>query len=778
MLKHFILVAWRNIKRKKMLSFIQLLCLSIGLAAFLLVARYIQYENNWDKFNDNFENIYRVQSYQKSNRLDEWSQTPVPVAQYLKENIPSVQNSIVLGNIWNEYLATPSGSLFFEKEGFFAGSDVFKVFSFELLKGDKNTALDTRNSIVLSESMAKRYFLGEDAMGKIILDAQKHELVVTGIMKDIPEQSYINASYFRSNQNHLKDQKDNWGRYNLNVYVLLKPNCNAQKVSSDIKYVINEHQTNANRVMYLRPLAKLHLKQDALDERGSIVYLFTFMGITTLLLACVSFMNLSTSFSTLRSVEIGVRKTAGSGKSYIRLQFITEAVVISIFALLLAILIAQLMLPLFNSVVDRNIKLALFQSWQFPSFLLLTVIVTGIISGIYPAFIVSSFNPVKVLKGKVQHRKGRVTLLQSMVYLQFLLSVVLITTSLWMYRQVSYMQEKDLGFDKAQLVRCTLPSNNNLITYRFLREQILANPHIENMAASINSPLHASWGCHIVPEGGDPAYPVFGRWNEACPNYLKTMGLELSMGRNFHEDIPEKQTCLINEAAVRAFGWSDPIGKRVKMWQEYTVVGVLKDFISDDVHNPILPYVLLPRKVNLQASNDLTFRLHASAPNSSVKHINHILKSNFTDVLFEVNDYDINNNDIALKIWQGAKSTFGFFAVMAMLIAGFGLFGLVVFASQRRMKEIGIRKVQGAKTGEILPLIVRRFLVLILAANLIVYPVAKVVEQSTPGQFKYQFSITDILIVLVISVLITVIASAYQTIKTSLLNPVEALRYE
>ncbi|MCL3781010.1 FtsX-like permease family protein [Prolixibacteraceae bacterium JC049] len=778
MLKHFILIAWRNIKRKKMLSFIQLLCLSVGLAAFILVARYVQYEKNWDKFNENFENIYRVHSYQKSDRTDEWSQTPVPVAQYLKENIPSVDEAIVLGNIWNEYLGTLDGDLYFEREGYWASSKVFSVFSFQLLKGDKQNVLEAPNAIVLSESLAQKYFPGEDAMGKILLDNRKKELVVTGIMADVPEQSYINASYFRSNKSLLVAQKDNWTRCNLHIYALLKPNTSADIVSDKIKDLINQHDVNANKVMYLRPLAKLHLKQDARDERGVIVYFYSFLGITILLLSCVSFMNLSTSFSTLRSIEIGVRKAAGSGKNYIRIQFITEAIVISLLALLLGLFIARLILPVFNSVVNRDISLDLFGSWQFPVFLLSAVLVTGFLAGTYPAFVVASFNPVKVLKGKVQHKKGRVTCLQGMVYLQFVLSVLLITTSLWMYRQVSHMQSMDLGFDKNRLVRCSVPGNSNKITYNFLREQILANPGVEEMAASINSPLHSSWGCHVVPEGGDPANAVFGRWNRACPDYLKTMGLKLAMGRNFSEEFSDEQSCLINETAVRAYGWKNPIGKRVKMGKEYTVVGVLKDFNADDVHNPILPYLLLKGDVNFQYSNDLTFRIHPETQKSSMTHIKAILNNAFHDVLFEVYDYDTNNNDISISLWTNIKDTFALFAMMSILIAAFGLFGLVVFASQRRMKEIGIRKVQGAKMTEVLPLIVRQFLLLVLGANLLVYPMAKIIENITPGQFKYQFNITDLVIVLTISVVVTLVSSSYQSIKASLMNPVQALKYE
>jgi putative ABC transport system permease protein len=756
------------------------MCLSIGLAAFILVSRYVQYEKDYDKFNVHFDRIYRAQSYRINDRLDESAQVVVPLAKYIRENVPEVENAIATNEIWDEYLSSDDEHVYKEQNGLVVPSDIFDMFSFKLLRGNKEDVLDEPNSIVLSEKMAEKYFPGQDAMGKTIFDEKKQELLVTGIMEDIPEQSSIKATYFRSNANLLKSRGDNWGNSSYEIYVMLKPNTSPNVVNEKIKGVLRDFDKESKQVLYIQPLSNLHLNEHARDDRGSVIFFFSFIGILTLLLACVSFMNLTTSFSTMRSVEIGIRKVSGSSRNIIRLQFLTEAILIAFISLAFAIFIAYLILPLFNNVVNRNIELQLFQNPVFILFLLITVLITGFIGGSYPALILSRFKPVNVLKGKTRLSKGKITGLNVMVYIQFILSVVLITSSLWMYKQVSYLKNKDLGYQKENLLHCTLPNLESNVSYQQVRQRILENPGIENMTLSINSPLHSNWGTRLKYEGGPVDDHVYSRWNQACVNYLETMSMQLANGRDFSNDFSaDTKTCLINETAVKQFGWDNPIGKWIDNGeQRYTVVGVIKDFNIDDVHNPILPYFLLLRDWDFGNFNDLTFKINPETIESSLAHINTVLKESFPNVLFEVNGYDVGTYRVALEIWTSAKNTFAFFTVMAVLIAAMGLFGLVVFASQRRVKEIGIRKVQGAKAEQILPLITKQFMILVLAANIVVYPLARILENVTPGQFKYQVTIWDIIIVLGISVFVTLVSSGHQAFRASQLNPVEALRYE
>lgn len=779
MFHHYLLIAWRNLKRKRMLSLIQVLCLSIGLAAFFLVARYVQYENNFDKFNTNYKTIYRAQAYKLNDRTDDWNQIPVPVAEYLEANLPEVEKALVYREIWFEFLSPDNQRVLKEHNGCWTSSDIFDMFSFKLLQGDKKSILDAPNAIVLSQSMAERYFPGENAMGKTIYDGQKNKLLVTGIMQDIPEQSHMQVDYFRSNASILNNYGENWFNYSFKVYVQVRPNVTSAGLSEKIENILIEHDPNEGRALYLNPLSTLHLKENPRDDRGVVIYLFSVMGLMILLLACVSFMNLTTAFSSLRQVEIGVRKSIGGSKSNIVVQFLSESIAISFVAFVLAVFIAYLLSPVFNSMVERNIDLKLFSDFRFTLFLLAVVMLTGLLSGIYPAFVVSNFRPVVVLKRINIIKKKQFSGLQAMVYFQFILSVVLLTVSLWAYKQVNYLTNKDLGFDKQHLLHCTMPKQNSTVSYSALRDEILSYPGIENMTTSINSPMHSNWGCQVIPEGWSSENSIFSRWNAACSNYLNTMGMTLVNGRNLSDDlINDQQACLINETAARAFGWDNPIGKTLEKEGTYTVVGVINDFNIEDVHNPILPYVLFLKDKDLSKAGDLTFKIHPQAMRGSLAHINQVLNKHFTNVLFEVNTYDANLKRLELKIWNSAKRTILFFTVMAVVIAAMGLFGLIYYAAQRRTKEIGVRKVQGAKIWQILPLITKKYLIMAIVANVIVYPLADFLQSSMPGQYKYQFTIADVVIILIVSILITLISSGYQAYKASVLNPVDALRYE
>ncbi len=779
MITHFIKIAWRNIMRRKGLSFIQIMCLSVGLTAFILIARYVQYEKDWDKIHQNFSRIYRVQSYKPGDRTSVNISTMVPLSNYLKDNVPEIDNAIMIQRIWGEYLSSDAEHIFDEPDGYIAPSDIFKIFSFKLLRGDINTVLNEPNAIVLSEELAQKYFPNQDALGKILFDQQKSELVVTGIMKNVPEQTEIRASYFRSSTNLLKTQANSWTNNSYSTYVLLKPNVSARLVSDKISDIGIKFNKEAKRILYLKPLADLHLKESPTDDRGSVIYFFSFIGILTLLLACISFMNLTTSFSTLRSVEIGIRKVSGSNKNYIRLQFLAEAVVLSFLSFGLAVFMSYLILPEFNNVVNRHIEMNLLNNPTLIVILLIAVVITGILAGSYPALVVARFKPVKVLKSQNPFKKGNASGLKVMVYFQFILSVVLLTSSIWMYKQVQFMKNKDVGFKKNNLLYCSIPANHSAISFSQVRQRLMENPEIEDVAFSYNSPMHSDWGTNIRYENGPTDDYLNARWNTASYNYLNTMGMQLVEGRNFSRNYKAEQfNCLINETALKAFGWNDPIGKWISNGNRYQVIGVIKDFNIQDVHNAIKPYILYCRDDQFSDNNDITIRLTTHNMQKNIAYVNRTLHDIFPTVLFEVSDFDTSSYDIAIQIWTSAKDTFSFFTVLAIIIAVLGLFGLVVFTTQRRNKEIGIRKTQGAKAYQILPLITRNFIILVIIANINVLPLAYLLERVTPGHFKYHFAINDILMVLSISLLVTIIASGYQAFKAAMLNPVKALRYE
>jgi len=360
MIKHFIITSLRNITKKKLLSFIQIFGLSLGIAAFILIAKYVHYEKNWDRFNTKFDRIFRVQQYKKEDKNKIQDQTSPPLADYISQNIPDVQTAITVREVWGEFLSPEPEITFYESNGFFANSDIFSVFSFQLKEGDKKTALDQPNSIILSESMAKKYFPDEkNVIGRTIRDKRKKELVVTGLMEDLPKNSHIRADYFRSIANRFDNQGINWSEQSYRTYVVLPKGIEKQRVDEQIKYLYDEHINLNKNYLYLHPLGKIHLEPDNSGDSNAVIFFVSMIGILILILAMVNFMNLSTAFSSIRSTEIGIRKTNGSGKRLITFQFLSESITLSVVAFVIALGIAFISLPYYNQVVNREITLSL-----------------------------------------------------------------------------------------------------------------------------------------------------------------------------------------------------------------------------------------------------------------------------------------------------------------------------------------------------------------------------------------------------------------------------------
>ncbi len=782
MIKHFIVTAFRNILRKRTLSFIQIFGLALGITAFLLIAKYVQYEKNWDKFNTYSDRIYRVQLYKKTDALDVDTQTSPPVSTYISQNISDVEEAITIKEVWGEYLSPNPEATFYEPNGFFAPSEIFSIFSIDLIEGDLENVLDPPNAIVLSESMAKKYFpKSNNYVGKIILDNQKKELVITGIMKDLPEYSHIRPDYLRSITEIMK-YDTNWGNDSYKNYVLLKPHISAQKIDAQIKYLYDEHTELNKYYLFLHPLGKLHLEPDRSGDLSAVVFFNSLIGILILVLALVNFMNLSTAFSSTRSVEIGIRKTNGSSRKSIAFQFLFESMFLATIAFILAVGLSFICLPYFNHIVDREITLSLTNDFTILLFVFLIIILSSIISSAYPAILASRFNPIKVLKGKnlIQGKKGYVSGMKAMVYIQFVLSAILIATSLWSFKQVQYLQNKSLGFNKDQLLHTRMDANQSNWSYQTLREELLAKPGLNNVTISSNSPLHSNWGTGVFYENGPTDEYRHVNFNYACPDFIDTYQITLLDGRNFSKDFSaDDNGCLINETAVMKFGWKDPIGKWIELHdKKLNVIGVVKDFHQGDVHNLIQPFVLMLHDGNMNQLNDYTFQINQNTRQASVDHIKSVFNEAFPNSLYQIFDFEDDADRTEIKIWSSARDTFGFFACIAILIAIVGIFGLIVFATQRKVKEIGIRKVQGATIFQVFRLFIKEYMVLLILANICIYPVFPTLVEYTPGAYKYHASILDILIVITITIMVVLVSSGYLAYKAASRNPVEALRYE
>lgn len=782
MIKYVINIALRNIKRNRLLSFIQIFGLSLGITAFMLIAKYTQYEKSWDTFNTNFDRIYRVQGYEKGDRLDIETQTSFPVAKYLKDNIPEVEDAISIDTEKNKIFSSTPELTFVEDFGASGPSDIFNIFSFKLIQGNKENVLDQPNCIVLSQTMAQKFFPDKNPVGKMIYDKEKKELVVTGIMEDIPANSHIRAGYIRSITKVSNKHSNEWGNTSCMTYVLLKSGASVSTVNNQIRNIYEDHLSLNKSYLYLHPLQKLHLEPDESGDSKSAVFFYSLIGILILLLANVNFMNLSTSLSTKRSKEIGIRKTNGSSRGKIRWQFLSESIIISVFAFLIALLLTFVCMPFFSTVVKREITLSVFNDSGLIFFTLGIIIIAGFLAGIYPAYIAAGYNPIKMLNGQgyFSGTKRKSSGMMVMVYVQFILSTILFGSSIWTYKQVNFLENKDVGFDKEYLLHTRIPSNNNHVSYDVLRNELLSNPDMKNLSISGNTPLHHSWGTNIFYEGGPKDELTSVHYNKACYDFINTYNFTILEGRNFsREYVTDVSKCIVNEAVVKKFGWKNAIGKWIEDGgKKYEVIGVLKDFNQNDVHNLIEPYFLLLHDGNLDQSTCFTFLMNSEKSYQSKRMVNNKLAGFFTNSIFNIYEFEEDRDRKELDIWTNVRNTFGFFTVLAIIIALVGIFGLVVFITQQKIKEIGIRKVHGAKTTQMFLLSINRLIVLLLIAIINVVPIFPILQRFTPGAYKYQTTVWDVLLVAIGSILIIIISSGFLAYKVATRNPVEALRYE
>ncbi|NQU86656.1 MAG: ABC transporter permease, partial [Mariniphaga sp.] len=428
------------------------------------------------------------------------------MANYLQENYSEVEKAIVMREVWGGYLSTSPERTYYEEEGYYAPNEVFNIFSFDLLMGNPNKALVEPYSVVLSKKLADKYFPGEDAMGKTIRDDENKEYLIKGIMKDIPENSHIRPDYFFSIASRSDWDMTSWDNNSFRTYVLLHEGVDYNQFNNRIKLVLDDHEESNKFFLYVKPMRELHLNPNDFKDYIVVIIFYVIIGVLILLLASLNFANLTTAFSISRAKEIGIRKVNGSGIVSLRKQFLTESVLITFISMFFAILLAWLFLPFFNNMVERNLTLNFLSNPVFSAIILGVTLITGIISGIYPAFLLSAFRPVVILKGNnpLTKARGKISGLKALVTIQFAITVILIATTVWTFRQTMFLKNKNLGFDKSALFHCAIPDNNCEKEYVDLREQVLKIPGIENMSVSKNSPFHSNWGRGISMEGSAP----------------------------------------------------------------------------------------------------------------------------------------------------------------------------------------------------------------------------------------------------------------------------------
>jgi len=800
MLKNYIKTAFRSLLKNKGFTFINVLGLALGLATCLLIVFYVFDELSYDRYNTKANRIYRVNMDMKyGGNTSSFAIAPPPLSTAIGTNFPEVETTTRIIKSEGTRIRKGNENVIEDKVAY-ADPSVFSVFTLPMLSGDPKTALAEPNTMVISESAAQKYFNSTDVVGKYLhLVSETADFKITGVIRNMPAQSHFNFDYFLSMSSLASSKDQNWNNFAFSTYILFKQPGDHENFTAKLNKLFYQHfgaanyaqlQKSGNYIkMNLTPLTDIHLKsnrQYELSTNSSITYVYIFGGIAlfVLLIACINFMNLSTARSANRAREVGVRKVLGSSRKSLIAQFISESLMVTLFATIIAVLAAWALLPLFNQISGKQLALsAQLLGWLIPS-LLVMIVVVGVLAGSYPAFYLSGFKPIHVLKGKLSIGFKGSHFRNFLVVMQFSISIFLIIGTLVIYNQLNYIQHKDLGFNRSQVL--VIKYVDVLDNAKTLKQEIKQLPGIANATLSGFTPTGSLRAPDAVftNKTPDAKNALFTEIWPVDEDYLNTMGMKLSTGRNFSNQLTsDSSTVIINETAARMLGFAkDPLNKKLyrvdgpgKPVKEYSVIGVVKDFNFSSLRDNITPVVML-------LGNDkgaLSVRIDAKNMVPYVAKIENTWNTLSPNQHFQYSFMD-EDFDAAYRFEQRTGKLFLSFTVFALIIACLGLFGLAAYAAEQRNKEIGIRKVLGASLSTVIALLSKDFIKLVLISIAIATPLAWLAMHKWLEGFAYRQNIQWWVLVVtgLGAILIAFITISFQAVKAALVNPVESLRSE
>ena len=792
MFKNYFKIAWRNLVRNKVFSAINIMGLALGMACSLLIMLWVQDEKSVDGFHANGKQLYQV--YERDyfdGKVQAGYPTQGLLAAELKRIIPEIQYAAGL-----EYTTQPGTKNTFEAgnkinkmEGFFAGEDFFSMFSYPLLLGHANNALNAPGGIAVSRKMAEQFFGNvEKAMGKTIRFENQEDLKITAVFENLPANSSQQFDFLRTWPDFIRqnDWVDNWGNTDPSTFIQLRREADPAKTTAKIKDFIYRYakkndvfRTELALQPYMEKYLHSNFKNGYIDGgRIEYVRLFSLVAVFILLIACINFMNLATARSVKRSKEIGIRKVAGAVRSTLIKQFIGEALLVTFFSIIIAVVIAVILIPAFNQLTGKQLSLPVSQPmfWIALTFMLL---VTGIVAGSYPALFLSSLSPIRVLKGSMKFSWGATFFRKGLVVFQFALSIIIIVGMLVTYRQLNYIQTKNLGYDRDNLVYIPLEGELSQ-KYALFKEEAEKIPCIVAISKIRASP---TWlGNHtgdISWEGKAPNTVAPFVHTTAGYDFVKTMHLQLAEGRDFSPAFgTDSSAFIINETAAHRIGYQNPIGKSIS-WGNHRgiIIGVLKDFHFTSLHQTIEPIII--HLDEARQSGTILVRTQAGKTKEAMAGLQTICKSLNPKFPFsyQFSDQEYNklyNNE------QVVSKLSNLFAFLAIFISCLGLFGLATFTAEQRTKEIGVRKVLGASAANIVSLLSANFLKPVGIAMLIAFPVAWYTMNLWLRDFAYKITIEWWMFAIAgaVTVAIALLTVSYQSIRAAFVNPVKSLRTE
>jgi putative ABC transport system permease protein len=791
MLRNYFKIAWRSLKKNKFFSAINISGLAIGLAVSIMLFLWAQDELDFDGFHKNINNIYRVTTaFKQDNGSDNfWGTTPAPLAVFGRKEIPEIENACRITNNWNVSFFEYNKKKFFELKSGLADPSFFSIFSFPLIKGNPQKPFSDDQSIVLSESTAKKFFGNDNPIGKSIKGDDKKDYRVTGIIKDIPANSSIRYDVFfafdllKRNYNgkdYWKSLDEDWGNYNYDTYFLLHPNANGNAVGKKLAQIHRRNQGGdftKNLSYLMQPMSKVHLYSADGKEQGMMtVRIFFIVAIIILLIACINYTNLVTARATKRAREISVRKIIGAGKANLFWQFLNESLVILLISLLVATILIYLVMPLYNDIAGKEI---IFNPFSKNVLMIygITLLATLIMAGIYPAITLSSFEPLEAIKGKLSGLGKNIAFRKILVVVQFTFSVALIVGTIIIGKQLKYIREKNLGYDKENIFEFNLREINN--HYDVVKEELLKQPGVIAVTASGQDILNLWSSTGDADWDGKMAQQQSFIINQESVerNFIKTMNLQLVAGNGFTGTPADSSNYILNETAIKEMGLKDPVGKRFTYHdRKGTIVGVVKDFHFKSLYAKIEPIILY---YNPEWRGRMYVKTTAKDAHKAIAAVAKLWKQYNPDYPFDYTFMD-DSFDTMYKSDIRVGKLFNCFAVITIFISCLGLFGLVTYAAETKIKEIGVRKVLGASVPDIVSMLSKEFLKLVIIATIIAFPIAWWALHKMLESYAYRTDMNWWIFALsgAGAIAIALITVSFQAIKAALANPVKSLRTE
>ncbi len=793
MLINYLKITLRNMKQQKLFTILNLTGLAIGITCCILLLLYIQFEFSYDTYHKNSDHIYRVIREGKAF-------TPAPLGPVLVEYLPEVETAARFIK-QDKILISYQKNSFLENDFFWADPDLFNVFSIPITRGNPATILNDPYSLVVSEKIVNKYFKDEEPIGKVLLVKSGVEFKITGVFENIPYNSHFDVDFIAPYTTYFEltgNDMTNWFRNFTYTYFIVKEGTNQDHLDEKFvsvidRYVIdnlpqqvrNEISKPYPRIFFPQPLLKIHLHSQLRQEIGAnndirYIYLFLSIAFMILLIACINYINLTTARSIKRAKEVGIRKVAGAERRQLVYQFLSESVFITILSLSISFALLQFVLPTFNNFVDRQIHFNPVSNPQIFWGLILMTLIVGLISGGYPALSLSGFKPITVLKGAFSKSTKGLYLRNLLVVTQFSITISLIICTLIIRNQMEFIKNTDVGYRKEQIV--TLPVRNKAISREIqsLKSDLLRYPDILSVATSARLPNNIDTFTSADWPGKDPQVRFTINYNTADYDFVDLFYINILEGRNFSRDFPSDMhgAFLINETAVKAAQFESPIGQEFIHWNDEKgiIVGVMKDFHLRSLHHPIEPLYIFLEPDNFSY---ISIKISSTDIPATVERIKSVFTKYSPDYPFEYSFFD-EIFDRAYHSERRMIAIFSSFTLLAVLISCMGLFGLVLYSVENRIKEIGIRKVLGGSVSGILSLLAKEFIKWILISNILAWPIAWYIMNKWLQNFAYRtdIGIINFVIAALLAIIIALMTMSYQSIKAAFSNPVEALRYE